>query len=396
MSKKTEAFLKNCNKLSDKISENESGLIKLLAEYETYDTARDEITRSTETLLGMKNEIIKIVNPLDDLIISTFFPLNLPLYSLILFGVAPSAFSSKVFIRPPEVMNTILKKIWNYLSVEENFPNLSLEEKPRNIFVQLYATESDVIIFTGKYDNALDVHEHCPASLLLYNGSGINPFIIFKNANIDLSVAKSVEMRCFNSGQDCAGPDAFFIPSAKADEFSEKLETAIKKLLIGNTKNQNTDIGPTIKESYIKELEALLIDEKENITFGGNIDIKNRLVYPTIIKKNIRDIKTENFHEFFAPVFYLLVYENLNELKKLLKSRNFKDRAMYISVFGDNKKTEDSLDFVKVLKNKIVNDVEHGNQEYGGYGRRSNFLMINDQLIVKPILISRDINQMLS
>ena len=69
---------------------------------------------------------------------------------------------------------------------------------------------------------------------------------------------------------------------------------------------------------------------------------------------------------------------------------------MYVSVFGDNPAIEKQLTFVKILKNQIVNDVERGNEEYGGYGVKANFLLYGDQRIVQPILVGRDMHLMLT
>jgi acyl-CoA reductase-like NAD-dependent aldehyde dehydrogenase len=389
-------FFKNCNNLADLIDAKKSELHRHLQAYETFDVIEDEIERSTTTLRGMVQEIGGIFNPQKDLNISTFFPLNLPLYSLVLFGIAPSVFSKNVFIRPPEVMYEILDILWKVLEIPKYFPNILLTPSPRHIFVQLYAADSDVIIFTGKYENAIDIHNKCPEALLVYNGSGVNPFLIFDNGDIDLAVEKAVEMRCFNSGQDCAGPDAFFVPSSKIKEFNEKLISKLNGIKVGPSSDSSVQVGPIRKIAYIDELTKWLVPHKNEIIFGGSIDRKNNLVYPTIVNRKITIDDKENFHEFFAPYFYVLEYEDLDLLKNLMLSKSFMNRGMYVSVFGQNDEFERLLSFVRLLRNVIVNDVEYGNSEYGGYGVQSNFLLYGKRKDVHPILISRDIQKSLN
>ncbi len=388
---KSEQFLLSCSDLSRELTTHSEQVIKLLVNYETYETARDELDRSIDTLQGMRKELSSIKNQASGLTFATFFPMNLPLYSLVLFGIAPSVFADHIFIRPPEVMREILNKLWKMLKIEERFPNISLKESPRNIFMDLYATESDVIIFTGKYQNALDIHRQCPHTLLVYNGSGINPFLLFKNANVRLAAKKAIEMRCFNSGQDCAGPDAFFVPTEISNDFTAELKRLLSSIKVGATTDPACLIGPTVKESYIAELQKWLDKEKSHIIYGGKIDQKQRLVHPTIIRKKISE-RGKDYHEFFAPIFYILEYNNEEELSEALTESNFVDRGMYASIFGSNSAIENKLDFVKIIRNKIVNDVEHGNDEYGGFGSKANFLLYGDQKIVHPILISRDIH----
>lgn len=389
-------FFNRCNELATKIENNKQTLLPILTKYETYEAANDEITRSIDALRGAEKEFTALKNPLHGLQIATIFPLNLPLYSLVIFGLMPSAFASKVYIRPPEVMHQILSDLWDYLDISVDFPNILLKSVPRQVFVQLYASECDVIIFTGKYENALAIHEQCPQSLLIYNGSGVNPFILFENADLDLAAEKAVEMRCFNSGQDCAGPDAFFVPSHLSDSFIEKLKSRLDTIKVGDTTDPAVRVGPTMKQAYISELENWLTNEKEHMVYGGTIDTENHLVHPSIIRKTIKKGDQLSFHEFFAPYFLVLEYASDEDLQSIISLPSFQQRGMYVSVFGDNPAIESQLTFVQILKNVIVNDVEYGNDQYGGYGAKANFLLFGDQIQVHPLLISRDMHAMLN
>jgi acyl-CoA reductase-like NAD-dependent aldehyde dehydrogenase len=390
MTLKLETFFESCDHLIKIISSSKEELILVLSQYETRETVEDEIQRSLDTLAGLRKEFSPVKSPLESLTISTFFPLNLPLYSLVLFGIAPSAFSHRVYIRPPEVMQKILLQLWPILEMDHLFENISLKSTPRHIFVQLYASESDVIIFTGKYTNALDIHEKCPGSVLLYNGSGVNPFLLFDNANVNQAVHKAIEMRCFNSGQDCAGPDIFLVPSNIADSFTNQLVVSLKEIKVGATTNPSSRIGPTMKKTYIDELQGWLSKESDNVVLKGEIDTKNHFVHPIVVRKNIEQ-HVGDFHEFFAPLFYILEYSSDEELLKLIGSHDFRKRGMYVSVFGSNPTVEKKLDTVKILRNEIVNDIEYGNDEYGGYGEESNFILKDGLKTIKPILVSRDI-----
>jgi aldehyde dehydrogenase (NAD+) len=395
MHKQDESFFKACNVLAMKIEENRENLTNLLQKYETYETVQDELERSLEALAGFEKEFSTIKKPLSGLIVATFFPLNLPLYSLILFGVAPSRYAANVYIRPPEVMQPVLDALWDFLDIETDFANIKLKPTQRQAFMNLYAKDSDVIIFTGKYENALNIHEQCPYSLMVYNGSGVNPFVVFDNADVAKAVDKAIEMRCFNSGQDCAGPDAFIVHESIADDFVSKLKSKLPAIKVGNTSDKTVDVGPTMRSSYVEDIVHWNEKYRENIVYGGKIDTRNNFVSPTVVKRKLSEHHGD-FHEFFAPYFYVLEYKNDDELLNLFKQTSFNERAMYVSIFGSNKKVVEALDFVKVLDNQIVNDVEKGNEEYGGWGPKANFLLLGKKKTVKPVLISRDIHEFLA
>ena len=394
--KNLDKFFEKCQQFEEKILGKRKELVDLLMQYETHTTAEDEIERSLNTLRGVKTEFSHINEPLTDLTIATFFPLNLPLYSLVLFGIVPSAFANNVFIRPPEVMHEILNEIWSILEIEGSFPAVSLHATPRTIFLELFAKNCDVIIFTGKYQNALAIHKSCPDSLLLYNGSGVNPFLICRDADVTLAAKKAVEMRCFNSGQDCAGPDAFFVPSSLSDQFIAALRHEIKTTIkVGDSRDPVNSVSKTIKTQYIDEIKDWLSAHSDQVIYGGQIDEINGFVYPTIVKRNLTTNDSEEFHEFFAPIFYVLVYEDNDTLIKLLQTKPFTERGMYISVFGGNDQIEKTLTTVRILRNQIVNDVEQGNTAYGGYGPKANFILYKGQFEVRPILLSKEIHNTL-
>jgi len=386
-------YYSSAESLAQNIEKSRIQLYEILLTYETYETAVDEVNRSIETLRGLKKEHADIKNHRNDLMISTFFPLNLPLYSLILFGVAPSFFAKNVFLRPPEIMNTILNEICDKIDIFKLFPTISLHPSERHMFVELYASASDVILFTGKYENALDISSKCVDSLLLYNGSGVNPFVLFENGDAKIAAEKAVEMRCFNSGQDCAGPDAFVVPESSKEEFLEHLKKQLITISVGDSKDINVRVSKVMKEAYITEVLDFLDIEKTRIVFGGKVVKEDKIVHPTVIVKNVNEHVDNDFHEFFAPIFYVLSYENEEDLKKLLESNAFTNRAMYVSVFGENPIQELIIKkHAKILRNKIVNDVEFGNEEYGGYGVSSNFVKHKEIQKSGPILISRELH----
>lgn len=387
------SFYEHVELFAERLKQDKESLAHILQEYETYETAIDEIDRSISTLLGLQREHIDIKNPRTDLLISTFFPLNLPIYSLVLFGIAPSCFAKNIFIRPPKVMEEILEKIVALLQLDLLFPNISLHPTQRHTFLELYASVSDVILFTGKYENAIAISNKCPDALMLYNGSGVNPFVLFNNANITLSAQKAVEMRCFNSGQDCAGPDAFIMPKPFFSAFQTALLKELKDIKTGDSKDKSNRISSIIKKSYIDEIKAWLATEQRHLLYGGTIEYEKCLVFPTIVAKPAHEHTEDDFHEFFAPVFYILYYDSEDELLALLKSPAFTQRAMYVSVFGDNLIAEkEILKHARILRNTIVNDVEIGNTEYGGYGQKSNFVKFGSTIKPGPILISRELN----
>lgn len=47
------------------------------------------------------------------------------------------------------------------------------------------------------------------------------------------------------------------------------------------------------------------------------------------------------------------------------------------------------------IKNSIIDDVEQGNKQYGGYGKKANFISCNGVIESRSILLSREIDNYL-
>lgn len=388
----TRDFIVQVDKLREIIERDQEQLIDLLLQYETYATAKDEIKRSLATLCGLEKELSKTKSTKKVSTVSTFFPINLPLYSFILFAVVPSYFANTVYVRVSNHIGPVLTRLSVALGMKELFPQVQLKSYERKKFSRECVKNSDVILFCGRYENALAIRKENPEALFIYNGSGINPAVVTRNADVDVAVEKIVEMRTFNSGQDCAGTDCIFVERSVYDMVVRKLRVRLAELNVGQYGDTSIDIGPVVRSDYVKHLKTFLDDNRDYIVHEGVI--KENLVSPFIIQKDIRE-HTGEFVELFAPVFYIVTYDNLSEVADILERH--KESSMYISLFSQQ--NIEALQFkrfakiAQVLRNKIVNDVEQGNMAYGGYGAKANFVAHGSETKVYPVLISREIDK---
>ena len=390
----TNDFMQQKDKLVLLIEQNQDKIINALIKYEPYATAKDEVERSLLTLQGLGKELSKVKSGKKAGIISTFFPINLPLYSLVLFAITPSYFADTVYIRISNHISDVLTELSKILTITELFPAIQLKSYERKRFTNQCVKTADIILFCGRYENALTIRKENPDALFIYNGSGINPAIVTNEADLDTAVEKIVEMRTFNSGQDCAGMDCIFVEKSVCDRFVEKLRVQVAKLKTGQYGDKSVDIGPTIRLDYVQHIVDFLDDNQEHIVEEGSI--RENIVSPFIIKKDISE-HTGEFTELFAPVFYILTYDKLSQVTDILEQHE--DASMYISLFSQRdiepSEFKRLVKIAQILRNQIVNDVEYGNLAYGGYGAKANFVAHGSELTVRPVLISREIHRYL-
>ncbi len=284
-----------------------------------------------------------------------------------------------------------MKKICEILEISKYFPNIQIIDSERNEFVDGYVTNSDVVIFTGAYKNALSVAKNCKkGSLFLFNGSGINPIVVSDLADINLAVRKTIDSKLFNSGQDCTSPDSILLSKNSAVKFIEILIKELGRIEVGDYRDRSIRVGKIIDPVHLQFISKMFVKYRDNIIYGGKIDFANGVIYPTIIKTDCAEEK--NYTEFFAPVFFLSVYKNEDDLASYFFESSYVNNAMYVSIFGSCG-IEDKIKKTIILKEKIALDIDCGNEEFGGYGNQSSFYSSNKSTTCCPILISREVRR---
>lgn len=362
-------------------------LFENLLAYESWTAFEDEYNRTIDCLSNILFEQAYLKNTKVNQI-ACFLPVNLPLYSLVLFAIIPSFMAQNVYVRAPKSIKKAIKDLYDILDIQLLFPNIKLSELEKTSFVNAYASLSDVVIFTGQYSNALNVMSKCDqTSLFIYNGAGQNPMIIGKRPNLNQAVAKIIQARTFNSGQDCAGPDCILVHASVSATFITLLKKSLEKLSVGEYSDKDVQIGRILNTDFLPEIASFLDKNQKDIFFGGKIDKKSNIVHPTILVSLVKD--KQHYFEPFSPIFNISVYNNDSELDYYFANESYYDYAMYASIFGET--TYSNIKNTVLLNNEIILDIEKGNFAYGGYGSKANFIRRNGVQYSIPILISEQI-----
>lgn len=384
---------KNANDLAEHILKNRKALHYILRKFENYNVVEDEINKSADVLKNIADleEYFKgRVN-----LITAFLPLNIPLYSFILFAVIPSYQAKSLIVRVPAGLSDFFNEIFKLLSTGNVLKNISLYEGKRKDFVEEYCKKSDVIIFTGKYQNFSDIRYICKKeTLMIFNGSGHNPAIVTETADLKQAVEKIIKAKLYNNGQDCIAPNIIFVHSKIIRRFTELLCKELEKIKVGvNYSDDNIRIGPLMDRESLNSFSKMVfnfLNGGAEITYGGKIDFKYNVAYPCVFSSSINNFL--NYEELYSPIFIIDEYIEDEDLKIYFKDKdgNYNTKQMYVSVFGHSKYAENLKKSI-ILMNKSVLDIEEGNKEFGGYSLESSAICYMGQSIAKPILIPREI-----
>ncbi|GBE16433.1 alpha-ketoglutaric semialdehyde dehydrogenase [bacterium BMS3Abin15] len=410
--------LKKAQNMSARIKRKKHKLIKALLNYESYEVALDEISRTLDLLENISENSEYFIRKICS--VFCFIPRNQPLYAFFCFAIVPSFLSEKVIVKRSSSMGEFFDDLLNILEISTEFPNLEIFNGKREEFLKIIHDArcfqesccfGSAIIFTGTGKNANIVKSRIGKKMLFIgNGSAHNPIIISENANVKSAVKSVLRAKLYNSGQDCSSPNSILVHSKIYRRFLSYIKAELKNVNVGCYLNRKNRVGSLSDKSSIHRINNILTCNKIWVdkNYSGIFSKKNCVLKPTIIKKPLE--RGGNYIESFAPIFFIQKYNFDQDLKLYFENVNYIDNAGYISVFGKSeyiKKEIIGKDFMKnkriihpiqtIIRNTDLHEpgIERGVKSYGGYGKEASFVAYNGKVISKPTLPQRDIFEIL-
>ncbi len=145
---------------------------------------------------------------------------------------------------------------------------------------------------------------------------GNNGILVAGDADLDLAVRAILFGAVGTAGQRCTTTRRIIVERGIVPEFSQRLVKAYQQVTLGDPLNKDSLMGPLVDGSAVEEMfDALQQAQTEGgvILAGGRMrpDLGPNFVEPTIVKmpEQTPIVKQETF----APILYLLEYENLEE-----------------------------------------------------------------------------------
>ncbi|MGW8319216.1 MAG: L-piperidine-6-carboxylate dehydrogenase [Candidatus Promineifilaceae bacterium] len=165
---------------------------------------------------------------------------------------------------------------------------------------------------------------------------GNNGIIVTEDADLGLAAHAVLFGACGTAGQRCTTTRRLIMNRQIAPELTARLIQAYQQITIGDPLNSETLVGPLVSSSAVEDmfdaLERARADGGE-ILVGGRMrpDLGPNYVEPTIVKMPAQtEIVKE---ETFAPILYLLEYDDLDEAIRL---HNDVPQGLSSAIFTDS------------------------------------------------------------
>ncbi|MCB5166104.1 aldehyde dehydrogenase family protein [Streptomyces bambusae] len=369
------------------LGERRTEILGILTEVCNHRTAADEIDASLEALEGAVAEVARY-GPQAAEQTAVLMPSNIPLYGYILYVVIPSLYSRRIVFRPSRMIGEQTRALHKLIGTVHDLP-LVLDDSEQREFMDNVGKKSDVLVFTGSYENAETIREQLPReTVFCFFGQGINPFVVGGDAHLGRAVDGLVRVRMLNSGQDCFGPDVVFVHTSVSAQFCNLLSRRVEALRLGTPHDATADYSAMFYDEAFESTLDYLRGKREFVAAGGRIDFIDRHVRPTVL---IHPTDTPFLPpEMFAPVFNVVPYSSQEWLNELLRHPYYAERAMAATVFGTMPETVEALrDRHMVSVDETLIDIENGNKPFGGRGIRANYISVGRKRHTEPLLLSK-------
>jgi betaine-aldehyde dehydrogenase len=179
----------------------------------------------------------------------------------------------------------------------------------------------DMIAFTGSTAVGKQIAAEAGSQLKKVNLElgGIDPLIVFEDADLDIASRGAVWARLLNAGQVCTSSKRIYVVEKIAKEFIQRVVERVKELKVGDPADPKTDMGPLISDDAARKLEsqvASVLSEGAELLLGGKRfqpdGLKGHFFQPTVFAK-MRHGGIATTEELFGPVVSIFTVKDSAE-----------------------------------------------------------------------------------
>jgi len=147
---------------------------------------------------------------------------------------------------------------------------------------------------------------------------GNNAVIVAPSADLDLAVRGILFSAVGTAGQRCTTTRRLIVHASVRESLVARLKTAYGKLAIGNPLNAGTLVGPLVDRAAFDAMQAALASARADggvVTGGERVALADApggyYVQPALVEMPAQTATV--CHETFAPILYVLTYENFDD-----------------------------------------------------------------------------------
>jgi aldehyde dehydrogenase (NAD+) len=244
------------------------------------------------------------------------FPSNAPLPNFI-WKIAPALMAGNVVLAKPSPYTAKTFDLLMSLFRESGFGEEIIQkiDGEENQLKSALYHGVDLISFTGSTLVGKKINHLTSNNFpkLILECGGINPFFVFKDANLDQCLPIFIESAFGNSGQRCTAASLTLVEKPILNKFLEKLEEDTQ--LVRTGLEDLCEIGPMCSPKYVSKLNKFLeAIPVESVKFLGKVlDTNDFIAQPRIALLNSNFDSSLLTTEVYGPVSRIIAINSAEE-----------------------------------------------------------------------------------
>ena len=204
---------------------------------------------------------------------------------------------------------------------------------------------------------------------------GSDPCIVLADADLEAAAPIIARSRIINAGQSCIAAKRILVEEAVHDRFVELLEAELRPLVVGDPREESTDVGPLARADL---RDALHRQVQETIAagatcrMGGELPEGDGFFYPVTLLTGVTNDMTSCTEETFGPVASVVSVSSADEAVAVANDSRY---GLAASVWTSTERGEAmaaGIEAGQVVVNGIVKTdprLPSGGIKRSGYGR---------------------------
>ena len=323
-------------------------------------------------------------------------PFNFPL-NLVAHKVAPAIAAGNPIVLRPASQTPVSALRLGSIVLEAGWPEAALSVVPSATTDAAPLVEDDrlrLLTFTGSPAVGWELKRRAGRKRVLLELGGNAAVIVHGDADLDYAAERIVWGGFTYAGQSCISVQRVYVHAPVYERFLEIFLPRVRALVVGDPRDEATDVGPLIDTAAAERVEAWV---QEAIAAGARVlaggSRRGRLWEPTVLDRVDPSLRV-SCAEVFAPLVVLFPYEDPREA---IAAADRSDYGLQAGIFThDDRLVSAAVDGLEV-GGLIVNDVPtfridhmpYGGVKLSGFGREGLRYAIEEMTELKLVVYNR-------
>ncbi len=147
---------------------------------------------------------------------------------------------------------------------------------------------------------------------------GHSPVVVCADSDVEAAAVQCATFKFRNAGQVCIAPNRFYVEGSVAERFLDKMQAEAESLVLGDSQDKATSMGPLTLASGRDKVESLIADAVDHgarlVTGGKRPEGRNRgyFLEPTILA-DVPDAAAIMSEEPFGPVAPVATFSDFDD-----------------------------------------------------------------------------------